>query len=211
MRIYKIFIVILLFLFSLTINLKADSEKMALGLDVYNNKAACGACHILKAAASEGNIGPNLDILKPTEEQVKLIVTEGLGVMPAFGEEGILTSEGIDAVSFYVANSSGIFSSTYRDYKAFDNSASTGWWNLNPSSTYSDWFVSIDLGQSVSGIKSFQVMINQSYVGGSGNVVKVQISSTGNFSGEEITVGQYTPHLVPSTGINNAQRRFFIG
>ena len=74
-------------------------------MDVYNNKAACGACHILKAAASEGNIGPNLDILKPTEEQVKLIVTEGLGVMPAFGEEGILTSEEIDAVSHYVFTS----------------------------------------------------------------------------------------------------------
>ena len=107
MRIYKIFIVILLFSFPLTINLQADSEKMALGLEVYNNKAACGACHILKAAGSEGNIGPNLDILKPTEEQVKLIVTEGLGVMPAFGEEGLLTSEEIDAVSYYVANSSG--------------------------------------------------------------------------------------------------------
>ena len=65
----------------------------------------CGACHILKAADSEGNIGPNLDILKPTEEQVKLIVTEGLGVMPAFGEEGILTSEEIDAVSHYVFTS----------------------------------------------------------------------------------------------------------
>ena len=105
MRIFKIFIVILLFSFPLTINLQADSEKMALGLDVYNNKAACGACHILKAAASEGDIGPNLDILKPTEEQVKLIVTEGLGVMPAFGEEGILTSEEIDAVSHYVFTS----------------------------------------------------------------------------------------------------------
>ena len=105
MRIFKIFIFILLFSFPLTINLKADSEKMALGLEVYNNKAACSACHILKAAASEGNIGPNLDILKPTEEQVKLIVTEGLGVMPAFGEEGILTSEEIDAVSHYVFTS----------------------------------------------------------------------------------------------------------
>ena len=105
MRIFKIFIVILLFSFPLTINLQADSEKMALGLDIYNNKAACGACHILKAAGSEGNIGPNLDILKPTEKQVKLIVTEGLGVMPAFGEEGILTSEEIDAVSHYVFTS----------------------------------------------------------------------------------------------------------
>ena len=107
MRIFKIFIVVLLFSFSLTINLKADSEKMVLGLEVYNNKAMCGTCHILKAADSEGDIGPNLDSLKPSEEQVKGVVTEGLGVMPAFGEEGLLTSEEIDAVSYYVANSSG--------------------------------------------------------------------------------------------------------
>ena len=101
----KIFIVVLLFSFSLTINLKADSEKMALGLEVYNNKAMCGTCHILKAAASEGDIGPNLDSLKPLEEQVRAVVTEGLGVMPAFGEEGILTSEEIDALSHYVFTS----------------------------------------------------------------------------------------------------------
>ena len=107
MRIFKIFIVVLLFSFSLTINLKADSEKMALGLEVYNNKAMCGTCHILKAASSEGDIGQNLDSLKTLEEQVKLVVTEGLGVMPAFGEEGLLTPEEIDAVSYYVANSSG--------------------------------------------------------------------------------------------------------
>ena len=105
MKIFKIFIVVLLFSFSLTIKLQADSEKMALGLEVYNNKAMCGTCHILKAAASEGDIGPNLDSLKPLEEQVKAVVTEGLGVMPAFGEEGILTSEEIDAVSHYVFTS----------------------------------------------------------------------------------------------------------
>jgi len=107
MRIFKIFIVVLLFSFSLTINLQADSEKMALGLEVYNNKAMCGTCHVLKAAGSTGDIGPDLDSLKPSEEQVKGVVTEGLGVMPAFGEEGLLTSEDIDAVSYYVANSSG--------------------------------------------------------------------------------------------------------
>ena len=103
----KIFIVVLLFSFSFTINLKADSEKMALGLEIYNNKAMCGTCHILKAADSEGAIGRNLDSLKPLEKQVRAVVSEGLGVMPAFGEEGILTSEEIDAVSYYVANSSG--------------------------------------------------------------------------------------------------------
>ena len=106
MKIFKIFIVVLLFSFFLTINLKADSEKMVLGLEVFNNKAMCGTCHVLKAAGSTSDIGPDLDSLKPSEEQVKGVVTEGLGVMPAFGEEGLLTSEEIDAVSYYVTHSS---------------------------------------------------------------------------------------------------------
>ena len=106
MGICKIFIVILLFSFFLTTRLKADSEKMVLGLEVFNNKAMCGTCHVLKAAGSTGDIGPDLDSLKPSEEQVKGVVTEGLGVMPAFGEEGLLTSEEIDAVSYYVTHSS---------------------------------------------------------------------------------------------------------
>ena len=106
MRIYRIFFVILLFSFFLTTDLKADSEKIALGLEVFNNKAMCGTCHVLKDAGSTGNIGPDLDSLNPSEEQVKGVVTEGLGVMPAFGEEGLLTSEEIDAVSYYVTHSS---------------------------------------------------------------------------------------------------------
>jgi mono/diheme cytochrome c family protein len=107
MRIFRIFFVILLFSFSLMTDLKADSEKMVLGLEVFNNKAMCGTCHVLKAAGSTGDIGPDLDSLKPSEEQVRGVVIEGLGVMPAFGEEGLLTSEEIDAVSYYVAHSSG--------------------------------------------------------------------------------------------------------
>ena len=107
MGICKVFIVILLFSFSLTTRLKADSEKIVLGLEIFNNKAMCGICHVLKAAGSTGNIGPDLDSLKPSEEQVRDVVVEGLGVMPAFGEEGLLTSEEIDAVSYYVAYSSG--------------------------------------------------------------------------------------------------------
>jgi len=46
MKIFKIFIVVLLFSFSLTINLKADSEKMVLGLEIFNNKAMCSVCHV---------------------------------------------------------------------------------------------------------------------------------------------------------------------
>ena len=107
MRICKFFCIILLFSFSLTTDLKADSKKMVLGLDIFNNKAMCSACHVLKAAGSTGNIGPDLDDLKFSEEQIRDVVTQGFGVMPAFGEEGLLTSEEIDAVSYYVAYSSG--------------------------------------------------------------------------------------------------------
>ena len=106
MRICRIFSIILLLSFSLITDLTADSEKMVLGLDVFNNKAMCSSCHVLKAAGSTGSIGPDLDDLKPLEEQVREVVIEGLGVMPAFGEEGLLTLKEIDAVSFYVANTS---------------------------------------------------------------------------------------------------------
>ena len=77
--------------------------KMELGLSVYNNKAMCGTCHSLKAAGSKGEIGPNLDMLKPQLEQVINVVKNGIGVMPPW--EGILTAEEIDAVAYYVFNS----------------------------------------------------------------------------------------------------------
>ena len=101
------FLLITLFTFILNIqNLLADDAKMIKGLEIFNETAGCAACHILKAAGSEGNVGPNLDTVSLTEESVKEMVTYGLGVMPAYGE-GILTKEEIDIVSFYVANSVG--------------------------------------------------------------------------------------------------------
>jgi len=77
--------------------------KMELGLDVYNNKVMCGTCHTLLVAGSTGNIGPNLDLLKPTMDRVIYAVTNGIGVMQAW--EGILTEEEIEAVAYYVFNS----------------------------------------------------------------------------------------------------------
>jgi len=67
---------------------------------VYNKKAECGVCHTLKSADSDGNIGPNLDLLKPTKAQVISAVTNGIGVMQAW--EGILTEEEIEAVAHYI-------------------------------------------------------------------------------------------------------------
>ena len=94
----NLFILFLLFFSKVSF---AD-EKMILGLEVYNDKAQCGVCHSLKSAGSDGQIGPNLDILKPQMEQTILAVTNGIGVMPPW--EGILTSEEIEAVAYYVFN-----------------------------------------------------------------------------------------------------------
>ena len=81
----------------------ASVEQMELGLEVFNNKAQCGTCHTLKATGSEGQIGINLDQLKPSMQQVVSAVTHGNGVMPSF--EGTLSSEEIEAVSYFVSTS----------------------------------------------------------------------------------------------------------
>ena len=84
-------------------DLTLADEKMKLGLNVYNNKAMCGTCHTLQDAGSSGDIGPNLDMLKPQVAQIINAVTNGIGVMPPW--EGILTKEEIEAVAYYIFNS----------------------------------------------------------------------------------------------------------
>ena len=81
----------------------ASVAQMELGLEVFNNKAQCGMCHTLQAAGTEGQIGTNLDQLKPQIPQIISTVTNGIGVMPAF--EGMLTMKEIDAVAYYVFES----------------------------------------------------------------------------------------------------------
>jgi mono/diheme cytochrome c family protein len=67
--------------------------------------AGCGGCHTLKAAGASGNVGPNLDQLKPPESRVQHQVEVGGGVMPAF--KGKLTDAEIAAVSQFVADNAG--------------------------------------------------------------------------------------------------------
>ena len=115
-KVKKIFLVLIFLIFSVSSCTDpkevAESEsqeavasvaQMELGLEVYNNKAQCGMCHTLQAASSEGQIGINLDQLKPLMPQVIMAVTNGNGVMPAF--EGMLSSEEIVAVAYYVFES----------------------------------------------------------------------------------------------------------
>ena len=95
---------VMLFVFLLIFSSSAFAEdKMDLGLEVYNNKAQCGVCHVLQAAGSDGQIGPNLDLLKLPKEQIIYTVVNGIGVMPSF--EDTLTMEEIESVAYYVFNS----------------------------------------------------------------------------------------------------------
>jgi len=95
-------IVTILFLLIISHPAFADS-KMKLGLEVYDKKAQCGVCHTLQAAGSEGDVGPNLDQLKSSIDHIIYVVKNGIGLMQAW--EGILTSEEIEAVAYYIFNS----------------------------------------------------------------------------------------------------------
>ena len=101
---YKKMVRVVLFVFLLIFSSSAFADdKMDLGLEIYNNKAQCGVCHVLQAAGSDGQIGPNLDLLKLSEERIIYTVVNGIGVMPSF--EDTLTMEEIESVAYYVFNS----------------------------------------------------------------------------------------------------------
>jgi cytochrome c6 len=81
-----------------------NAAQVAAGKRVFVS-AACGGCHTLADAGSGGNVGPNLDQLKPSKDRVVKQVTNGGGVMPAF--KGQLTQQQIDAVAAYVSTVAG--------------------------------------------------------------------------------------------------------
>lgn len=61
---------------------------------------ACAVCHTLQDAGTSGEIGPNLDELKPDADRVAKAIREGLGVMPAFTD---LSDEQVRLLAEYVA------------------------------------------------------------------------------------------------------------
>jgi mono/diheme cytochrome c family protein len=62
--------------------------------------AGCGGCHTLKAANASGNVGPNLDTVKPSEDKIVHQVENGGGPMPAF--KGQLSATQIQDVAAFV-------------------------------------------------------------------------------------------------------------
>lgn len=83
-----------------------DPGSAELGKRVFTSEAEppCGLCHALTDAGATGAVGPSLDELKPTEEQVRVAVSGGVGVMPAYET---LSEEEIAAVARYVATAAG--------------------------------------------------------------------------------------------------------
>jgi len=73
------------------------------GKKIFLGDGNCAMCHALQDANSHGNIGPNLNEIKPDIMRVIYAVTNGIGVMPAY--EGQLSTEEIKAVATYVAES----------------------------------------------------------------------------------------------------------
>ena len=80
----------------------ATGGDAAAGETVWNDNG-CGTCHTMAAADATGTTGPDLDELQPDFEAVVAQVTNGGGVMPAFGEE--LSQQQIDDVAAYVVES----------------------------------------------------------------------------------------------------------
>ena len=91
-----IFIIYILFL-----NVAKSDEIYLEGKKIFLEKGNCALCHTLTDAGSSGNIGPNLNEIRPDKMWVINTVTNGIGVMPAY--EGELTSEEIEAVAHYVS------------------------------------------------------------------------------------------------------------
>jgi Cytochrome C oxidase, cbb3-type, subunit III len=64
--------------------------------------AGCGSCHTLAAAKSNGQIGPNLDQVKPDRDTVAKQVESGGGGMPSFKSR--LNKTQIEAVASFVSS-----------------------------------------------------------------------------------------------------------
>jgi mono/diheme cytochrome c family protein len=81
-----------------------SGSSSAAGLAVFAS-AGCGSCHTLAAAHATGDVGPNLDDLKPSEALVAHQVTNGGAAMPSFA--GRLSKAQITAVAKFVASAAG--------------------------------------------------------------------------------------------------------
>ncbi|WEX11695.1 cytochrome c [Chelativorans sp. AA-79] len=83
-----------------------DDASAPPGRQVFQSaEPACAICHILEDAGAKGRVGPSLDSLQPSAEQVRSAVREGPGTMPSYADR--LSQDQIDALAEYVAGAAG--------------------------------------------------------------------------------------------------------
>ena len=93
---------LLFFLFFNLFFLPVKSDPIfEMGKTIFLEQGNCAACHTLADAETVGQIGPNLNQIKPDISSVISAVTNGIGVMPPY--EGILSTKEIEAVAHYIS------------------------------------------------------------------------------------------------------------
>jgi cytochrome c6 len=80
-----------------------DTERLDLGREVFLERAvpACGICHTLADAGTDGEIGPTFASLRPSYDVVYKAITEGIGPMEPYTDH--LSEEELDALAHYVS------------------------------------------------------------------------------------------------------------
>ena len=99
-KIKYFYLIFFLFLNLITLPVKSDPI-FEMGKTIFLGQGNCAVYHILTDAKSSGQIGPNLNQLKPDMTRVIYAVTNGIGFMPPY--EGRLTIQEIEAVAHYVS------------------------------------------------------------------------------------------------------------
>ena len=94
------YFLIFLFLNLFFLPVKSDPI-LELGKIIFLEQGNCATCHTLADAKSNGNIGPNLNQIKPDIVGVIDTVTNGIGVMPPYKD--LLSTQEIEAVAHYVS------------------------------------------------------------------------------------------------------------
>jgi len=75
-------------------------EIILLGKKVFFGSGNCSSCHVLTDEEGNGEVGQNLNQIKPDIYKIISSVNNGVGVMPSY--KGILSSEEIESVAIYV-------------------------------------------------------------------------------------------------------------
>jgi|TARA_B110001450_G_C17243850_1_gene328591 mono/diheme cytochrome c family protein len=97
----NLFLAAIIIMFNFFFIIAKSDDKFKIGKKIFMDNGECATCHTLSDAKSNGQIGPNLNQIKPDEIRVLTAVTNGIGVMPSY--QGLLTTEEIEAVSYYVS------------------------------------------------------------------------------------------------------------